>query len=84
MAKNRSTGPLRPHGRREKLTCARVLDVPCYDRQCPDGLLEVISMEMKNVGGHIEVYDGGKFILSADNLKETEKELEEMEGRSGL
>ena len=41
-------------------------------------------MEMKNVGGHIEVYDGGKFILSADNLKEAEKELEEMEGRSGL
>lgn len=37
-------------------------------------------MEMKNVGGHIEVYDGGKFILSADNLREAEKELEETEG----
>lgn len=35
-------------------------------------------MDMKNVGGHIEIYDGGEFILSADNLTEAEKELEEL------
>ncbi len=39
-------------------------------------------MDMKNVGGHIEVYDGGKFILSADNLLEAEEELEKLEKAS--
>jgi hypothetical protein len=53
------------------------LDIPDYGRQFPDGLLEVV-MDMKNVGGHIEIYDGGEFILSADNLTEAEKELEEL------
>ena len=39
-------------------------------------------MDMKNIGGHIEVYDGGRFILSADNLQEAEKELEDLEEAS--
>jgi hypothetical protein len=57
------------------------LDIPDYGGQCPDKLLEVV-MDMKNIGGHIEVYDGGRFILSADNLQEAEKELEDLEEAS--
>ena len=36
-------------------------------------------MEIKNVGGHYEVYDDGKFLFSADNEKEIETELAEMQ-----
>lgn len=46
--------------------------------------MEVISVgllgtiEFRKVKEHIEVYQDGKFIVSADNLREAEKELEEM------
>ena len=32
-------------------------------------------MEFKNVNGHIEVYVNNKFLFSADNRVEAEKEL---------
>jgi hypothetical protein len=32
-------------------------------------------MEFKNINGHIEVYCNNKFIFSADNKAEAEKEL---------
>ena len=35
-------------------------------------------MDIKNIGGHIEVYNNGKFILSADNEHEAEKDLEDL------
>ena len=36
-------------------------------------------MEIKNVGGHYEVYDNGKFVFSADTKTEINKELAEMQ-----
>jgi hypothetical protein len=36
-------------------------------------------MEIINVLGHYEVYDNGKFLFSADNHKEINEELEEMQ-----
>lgn len=33
--------------------------------------------KMRNVGGHIQVYDwNGKFLFSADNVQEAREELE--------
>lgn len=32
-------------------------------------------MEYKNINGHIEVYNNNKFLFSADNKQEAEKEL---------
>ena len=40
---------------------------------------EVMQTEIRNVGGHYEVYDNGKFLFSADNKKELEEELQEMQ-----
>ena len=36
-------------------------------------------MEIRNVNGHYEVYDDGKFLFSADNLKEIDEEMAEMQ-----
>ena len=36
-------------------------------------------MEIKNVLGHYEVYDNGKFLFSADSKKEINEELAEMQ-----
>lgn len=36
-------------------------------------------MEIKNVNGHYEVYDNGKFLFSADTRKEIQEELKEMQ-----
>ena len=36
-------------------------------------------MEIKNVNGHYEVYDNGKFLFSADTKTEIENELAEMQ-----
>lgn len=36
-------------------------------------------MEIKNVRGHYEVYDNGKFLFSADNEREIKEELAEMQ-----
>lgn len=36
-------------------------------------------MEIKKVKEHYEVYDNGKFLFSADNKKEIEEELAEMQ-----
>ena len=36
-------------------------------------------MEIKNVLGHYEVYDNGKFLFSADTPKEIKEELAEMQ-----
>ena len=36
-------------------------------------------MEIKNVNGHYEVYDKGKFLFSADTKTEIKKELQEMQ-----
>lgn len=33
-------------------------------------------MELKNINGHIEVYNNNKFLFSADNRREAEKELQ--------
>ena len=35
--------------------------------------------EIRNVNGHYEVYDNGKFVFSADNRKEINEELAEMQ-----
>lgn len=35
-------------------------------------------VEFRHVMEHIEVYEDGKFIVSADNLREAEQELEEL------
>ena len=34
------------------------------------------------VKGHVEIYDSGKFICSADTVKEAEAEIEELEQAS--
>ena len=39
----------------------------------------MIQTEIKNVGGHYEVYDNGKFLFSADSKKEIKEELAEMQ-----
>ena len=36
-------------------------------------------MEIRNVNGHYEVYDEDKFLFSADNQKEINEELAEMQ-----
>lgn len=36
-------------------------------------------MEIKNVMEHYEVYDNGKFLFSADNKREINEELAEMQ-----
>lgn len=36
-------------------------------------------MEIKNVLGHYEIYDNGEFLFSADNEKEINEELAEMQ-----
>ena len=36
-------------------------------------------MEIRNVNGHYEVYDEGKFLFSADNQTEIKEELAEMQ-----
>ena len=36
-------------------------------------------MEIKNIGGHYEVYDNGEFLFSADTRKEVNEELTEMQ-----
>ena len=36
-------------------------------------------MEIRNVMEHYEVYDNGKFLFSADNQKEINEELAEMQ-----
>ena len=36
-------------------------------------------MEIKNVNGHYEVYDNGKFLFSADTKTEVKNELAEMQ-----
>lgn len=38
-------------------------------------------VEFKHVKEHIEVYKDGKFVVSADNLREAEQELKEMKIR---
>ena len=38
-----------------------------------------MPMEIRNVNGHYEVYDNGKFVFSADNKQELEEELAEMQ-----
>jgi hypothetical protein len=35
-------------------------------------------IEFRNVKGHIEVYKDGEFIVSADNRREAEEELDEI------
>ncbi len=37
-----------------------------------------MSITMKYVQGHVEVYDNGVFLFSADDTKEARKDLEEM------
>lgn len=37
-----------------------------------------MSITMKYVQGHVEVYGDGKFLFSADDTKEARKDLEEM------
>jgi hypothetical protein len=36
-------------------------------------------VEIRNVRGHYEVYDNGKFLFSADSIKEIEEELAAMQ-----
>lgn len=36
-------------------------------------------IEFRNVKGHIEVYEGGEFVVSADNELEARQFLREME-----
>lgn len=38
-----------------------------------------MSYEFRNVRGHIEVYDDGKFIVSADNFQEARQEILKIE-----
>ena len=37
-----------------------------------------MSIKIKYVQGHVEVYDDGEFLFSADNTTEAQKDLEEM------
>lgn len=39
-------------------------------------LIQGIDMELKEVDGHIEVYQDNVFILSGDSIEEVLKELE--------